>query len=74
MPSNLAAGNYLLRHEIIALQNGVFPGRAEFYPSCSQLTVSGSGTGKPAASELVKFPGAYSATDPGVLVDVRRPP
>ncbi|KAJ7670207.1 glycosyl hydrolase family 61-domain-containing protein [Mycena rosella] len=70
LPSNLAAGNYLLRHEIIALQNGVSQGGAEFYASCSQLSVGGSGSGAPTAGELVKLPGAYSATDPGILVDV----
>ncbi|KAJ7095870.1 glycoside hydrolase family 61 protein [Mycena belliarum] len=70
LPSNLAAGNYLLRHEIIALQNAVSQGGAEFYASCSQLTVGGSGSGVPATGELVKLPGAYSATDPGILVDV----
>ncbi|KAF7365218.1 hypothetical protein MVEN_00393400 [Mycena venus] len=53
LPSNLAPGNYLLRHEIIALQNA-----------------EGSGTGAPTSGELVKLPGAYSATDPGILVDV----
>lgn len=70
LPSNLAAGNYLLRHEIIALQNGVSEGGAEFYASCSQLSVGGSASGAPTSSELVKLPGAYSATDPGILVDV----
>ncbi|KAJ6584982.1 glycosyl hydrolase family 61-domain-containing protein [Mycena capillaripes] len=70
LPSNLAAGNYLLRHEIIALQNGVSEGGAEFYASCSQLRVGGSGSGAPTSGELVKLPGAYSATDPGILVDV----
>jgi len=70
LPSNLAPGNYLLRHEIIALQNAVSQGGAEFYASCSQLSVGGSGTGAPTSSDLVKLPGAYSATDPGILVDV----
>ncbi|KAJ7780667.1 glycosyl hydrolase family 61-domain-containing protein [Mycena maculata] len=70
LPSNLAPGNYLLRHEIIALQNAVSEGGAEFYASCSQLSVGGSGSGAPTSSELVKLPGAYSATDPGILVDV----
>ncbi|KAJ7109730.1 glycoside hydrolase family 61 protein [Mycena crocata] len=70
LPSNLAPGNYLLRHEIIALQNGVSQGGAEFYASCSQLNVGGAGSGSPTANELVKLPGAYSATDPGILVDV----
>ncbi|KAF8134797.1 glycosyl hydrolase family 61-domain-containing protein [Mycena galopus ATCC 62051] len=70
LPSNLAPGNYLMRHEIIALQNAVSKGGAEFYASCSQLSVGGSETGAPTSSDLVKLPGAYSATDPGILVDV----
>ncbi|KZP25045.1 lytic polysaccharide monooxygenase [Athelia psychrophila] len=70
IPSNLAAGNYLLRHEIINLALAVTNGGAEFYPSCSQLTVTGSGTAKPADSELVSFPGAYKDADPGITINV----
>ncbi|KAJ7609359.1 glycoside hydrolase family 61 protein [Mycena polygramma] len=70
IPRTLAPGNYLLRFEIIALHTAQSPGGAEFYPACAQLAVSGSGTGKPSASELVKLPGAYKATDKGILVDV----
>ncbi|KAF7371178.1 hypothetical protein MSAN_00753300 [Mycena sanguinolenta] len=70
IPSNLKAGNYLLRHEIVALQLAQSEGGAEFYPSCSQLTVTGSGTGAPTESELVSLPGAYKSTDPGILIDV----
>ncbi|KAG7440428.1 glycoside hydrolase [Guyanagaster necrorhizus] len=70
LPSNLAAGNYIIRHEIIALHNAQAEGGAEFYPSCTQLKVGGSGTGTPSDSDLVKLPGAYSDTDPGILIDV----
>jgi hypothetical protein len=70
IPSNLAAGNYLIRHEIIALHNAQSEGGAEFYASCTQLKVGGSGTGTPSSSDLVKLPGAYSDTDPGILIDV----
>ncbi len=35
-----------------------------------QLKVGGSGTGTPSSSDLVKLPGAYSDTDPGILIDV----
>lgn len=66
LPSNLAPGNYLVRHELISLQLAVSPGGAEFYPACAQLKVGGSGTGVPTQSELVSFPGAYSDTDPGI--------
>lgn len=67
LPSNLAPGNYLVRHEIIALHLATSQGGAEFYPACSQLTVGGSGTGVPDASELVSLPGAYSDNDPGIF-------
>ncbi|PBK88948.1 hypothetical protein ARMGADRAFT_346887 [Armillaria gallica] len=70
LPSNLAAGNYIIRHEIIALQGAQAEGGAEFYASCTQLKVGGSGTGTPPSSDLVQLPGAYSDTDPGILVDV----
>jgi hypothetical protein len=46
-------------------------GGAEFYPSCSQLKVTGNGSGAPKESELVSLPGAYKKSDRGILVDVR---
>jgi len=66
IPSNLAPGNYLVRHEIIALHLATEPGMAEFYPACSQLSVGGSHTGQPNDDELVSLPGAYSDSDPGI--------
>ncbi|KAG6836581.1 hypothetical protein H0H93_006417 [Arthromyces matolae] len=66
LPSNLAPGNYLMRHEIISLQNAVSVGGAEFYPSCSQITVGGSQSGTPTSNDLVSFPGGYSDNDPGI--------
>ncbi|CAE6446610.1 unnamed protein product [Rhizoctonia solani] len=66
IPQNLKPGQYLMRHEIIALhaaQN--YPG-AQFYPSCIQFEITGSGSALPNDSDLVAFPGAYSGTDPGV--------
>ena len=56
VPEGLASGNYLVRHEIIALQNSVSQGGAEYYPSCLQVTVGGDGTGEP--NTTVNFPGA----------------
>ncbi|KAK2464404.1 hypothetical protein APHAL10511_003552 [Amanita phalloides] len=66
IPSNLKAGNYMFRQELIALQLGVSVGGAEFYPSCSQLRVGGSQAGQPQQSDLVSLPGAYSDTAPGI--------
>ncbi|THU75964.1 hypothetical protein K435DRAFT_787429 [Dendrothele bispora CBS 962.96] len=66
LPSTLEPGNYLFRHEVLSLQNGVAMGGAEFYPSCTQLKVGGSGTGGPENDELVSLPGAYHDDDPGI--------
>jgi len=65
LPSNIAPGQYLMRHEIIALHLAQTVGGAEFYPSCSQVKIGGSGTGVP--SSTVSFPGAYSDQDPGIF-------
>ncbi|CAE6512107.1 unnamed protein product [Rhizoctonia solani] len=66
IPQNLQPGQYLMRHEIIALHGAQnYPG-AQFYPSCIQFEITGSGTALPNDSDLVSFPGAYSPTDPGV--------
>lgn len=35
--------------------------------SCYQLSVGGSGTANPST---VKFPGAYGASDPGILINI----
>ena len=55
----------MLRHEIIALHLATSLGGAEFYPSCTQLRVGGSGSGTP--NQTVSFPGAYKDTDPGIF-------
>ncbi|KAF8897612.1 glycoside hydrolase [Infundibulicybe gibba] len=39
IPINIAAGDYLIRHEIIALHLATDKGGAEFYVSCTQLRV-----------------------------------
>ncbi|KIM36323.1 lytic polysaccharide monooxygenase [Hebeloma cylindrosporum] len=67
IPSNLAPGNYMIRHEIIALHLATSFNGAEFYPGCAQLRVGGSQTGVPKASDLVSLPGAYSDNDPGIF-------
>ena len=69
LPSTLASGGYLLRHEIIALHLADQPGGAEFYPGCIQIKVGGNQSGAPSPNELVRFPGAYSDNDPGILVN-----
>ncbi|KAG8685660.1 hypothetical protein FRC08_012988 [Ceratobasidium sp. 394] len=67
IPSNIAAGQYLLRAEVIALHVAGSVGGAQFYMSCFQLQVTGGGSASPAT---VKLPGAYKATDPGILFNL----
>ncbi|KAF8954535.1 glycosyl hydrolase family 61-domain-containing protein [Flammula alnicola] len=67
IPSDVAPGNYLLRAEVIALHVASSVGGAQFYMSCFQINIAGSGSAKPAG---VSFPGAYSATDPGILINI----
>ncbi|KAK3899310.1 family 61 putative glycoside hydrolase [Staphylotrichum tortipilum] len=76
IPSCLLPGPYLVRHEIIALHSAWARGEAQFYPSCHQLLVSGSGSVTPSAANndtLVSFPGAYSADDAGIFLNVWNP-
>ncbi|KAG5650081.1 hypothetical protein H0H81_000842 [Sphagnurus paluster] len=58
IPSKIAAGDYLLRHENLALHGASSLGGAQFYP------VTGGGNLNPSG---LSFPGAYKATDPGIL-------
>ncbi|KAF9232369.1 glycosyl hydrolase family 61-domain-containing protein [Melanogaster broomeanus] len=75
IPSTLAAGNYLLRSEIISLQLAMTEGGAEFYPACIQLSVGGSQTGAATSSEEVTFPGGYTDTEAGILTpNIYNPP
>ncbi|KAG8889714.1 hypothetical protein FRB98_003006 [Tulasnella sp. 332] len=67
IPKDIASGNYLLRAEVIALHVAGSVGGAQFYMSCYQINVTGGGTASPAG---VKFPGAYSSSDPGILINI----
>jgi len=67
IPSSLAPGNYLIRHELLALHQANTP---QFYAECAQLVVTGSGTATPSGSYLTAIPAYASATDPGVDIDI----
>ena len=47
IPSDLKAGNYVLRHEIIALHSAYSEDGAQNYPQCVNIQVTGSGTSLP---------------------------
>ncbi|KAF2205796.1 glycoside hydrolase [Delitschia confertaspora ATCC 74209] len=69
IPPQLAPGEYLLRHEILGLHVAGTRMGAQFYPSCTQLKVSGSG--KTELPSGVALPGAYNPDDKdGVLVQL----
>ncbi|KAH8816063.1 glycoside hydrolase [Xylogone sp. PMI_703] len=71
IPKATPNGDYLIRVEHIALHVAQSVGGAQFYISCGQITVTGGGNGNP--GPLVAFPGAYSATDPGILINIYYP-
>jgi hypothetical protein len=68
IPKSLPDGEYLLRVEHIALHMASQQNGAQFYLACSQIKITGGGSGSP--GPLVSFPGAYSGSDPGIKVDI----
>jgi hypothetical protein len=71
VPQCIANGEYLVRFEHIGLHGASGPGGAQLYISCAQVRVSG-GSGS-ASPSLMSFPGAYSPTDPGLMVNIYWP-
>jgi cellulase len=67
VPSSIAAGQYVLRHEIIALHSAGQENGAQNYPKCINIEVTGSGTETPAGVTGDKL---YTPTDPGLKVNV----
>ena len=70
IPSDVAPGDYLFRAEALALHTAGSSGGAQFYVTCYQLTITGGGAANPAT---VTLPGAYKASDPGILVNIHAP-
>ncbi|KAF9524004.1 glycosyl hydrolase family 61-domain-containing protein [Crepidotus variabilis] len=63
IPAGLAPGQYLVRNEIIALHSST----PQYYPSCSQVEITGSGTGKPSDSDMATLKDIYAtATFPNI--------
>lgn len=61
---NLAPGNYVLRHEIIALHAAGQTNGAQSYPQCINIVVSGSGTQR--LSGGVPATSFYTPNDAGI--------
>ncbi|KAK3367876.1 glycosyl hydrolase family 61-domain-containing protein [Podospora didyma] len=74
LPASIAAGKYIIRQEIIALHESdtafnVNSARgAQFYPSCVQVEVTGSGTVVP--NQGFNFNTGYTYSDPGILFNL----
>jgi cellulase len=74
LPSALKAGKYIVRQEIIAhhesnvAYNTNSARGAQFYPSCAQVEVTGSGTAVP--DEKFDFNKGYTYSDKGIVVDI----
>ncbi|RPB03375.1 hypothetical protein L873DRAFT_1731872 [Choiromyces venosus 120613-1] len=71
IPSDIASGPYLLRHELLALHAAFDANGAQPYPMCANLQITGTGSAVP--TDTVKFPGGYSPTDPGILINIYYP-
>jgi len=67
IPATLAQGNYVIRHETIALHAAQSVGGAQNYPFCFNLAVTSSGTDKPVG---VLGEALYNENDPGVVYDI----
>lgn len=67
IPTSIAPGNYVLRHEIIALHSAGNEDGAQNYPQCINLEITGSGTDSPSGTPGESL---YSPTDPGILVNI----
>lgn len=67
IPENLKPGNYVLRHELIALHSAQNKNGAQNYPQCFNLKVEGSGTELP---EGVSATELYKPDDAGILVSI----
>jgi cellulase len=71
IPSTIAPGNYVLRHEIIALHAAGSTNGAQAYPQCINLQITGSGSSKPSGVVGTKL---YKSDDPGILFNIYTSP
>ena len=68
IPASIAPGKYVLRHEIIALHSANNAGGAQNYPQCLNLEITGSGSNS--LSTGTEGTSLYTATDPGIFVNI----
>jgi hypothetical protein len=66
VPKSLAPGNYVFRHEIIALHGAGSLNGAQNYPQCFNIQITGSGTANPTGVLGTQL---YKNTDPGIYLN-----
>lgn len=64
VPSALASGSYVFRHEIIAMHGANSEGGAQNYPFCMNIAITGGGSDSPSGTLGTAL---YTPTDPGIL-------
>ncbi len=62
--TDITPGNYVLRHEMVALHEAGNANGAQNYPFCFNLAISSSGTQNPKGVLATRL---YKANDPGIL-------
>ncbi|KAH6635728.1 glycoside hydrolase, partial [Chaetomium tenue] len=67
IPSSIKAGNYVLRHEILALHSAYDVGGAQFYPQCTNIQITGGGNDTPSG---VVGTSLYTKDEPGVQYNI----
>jgi hypothetical protein len=67
IPSSIASGSYVLRHEIIALHSAGETNGAQNYPQCLNLKVTGGGSDSPSGTLGTAL---YKNTDAGIKVNI----
>ncbi|KAG8811741.1 hypothetical protein FRC18_003310, partial [Serendipita sp. 400] len=70
MPVCVPSGEYFMRVELIALHAAGSLLGAQLYMECAQIRVTGGGSASP---DTVSFPGAYTQSDPGILINKLSP-
>ncbi|KAF1824700.1 lytic polysaccharide monooxygenase, partial [Dissoconium aciculare CBS 342.82] len=75
IPSNIAPGEYVIRHEVIALHHAFVEGDAQHYPMCVNLRVSSTESVDPCAkgADCRRGTELYRSNDPGIYLDIFDP-
>ncbi|KAI0126700.1 glycosyl hydrolase family 61-domain-containing protein [Xylariales sp. AK1849] len=71
IPTDLPAGDYLMRAEHVALHAASTFGGAQYYMGCAQLSVTGDGVGNPGPTTSI--PGQYTGYEAGLIINIYYP-